>query len=383
MRATGIICEYNPLHNGHLYHLKETKKLTKDSVIIIILGGNFLQRGNMSIINKIDKTKLALEYGADIVIELPFPFASQSADLFAKGSIELLKALKCDTLVFGSESNDIDNLITLANIQLNNNEYDTLIKKYLDTGINYPTALNLALKDLNQSDIKSPNDLLGLSYIREIIKQNARITPLSIKRTNEYHDKETKGSLSSATSIRECLKNKNNIKKFVPNKTYSLLENYINHDNDYFKYLKFKIITEGININKYQTVDEGIENRILKAINKCNTLDELIKEVKTKRYTYNKLSRMFTHILCNFTKVDALNNKDIKYIRILGLNDLGKKYINKIKKEVELPLITNINKDNSKLLEIELKIDTIYSIINAIDYKIFNYKPVIKTSSIE
>jgi len=380
MLATGIICEYNPFHNGHLYHLKETKKLKNNSVIIVILGGNFLQRGNMSIINKVDKASLALEYGADIVVELPFAFATQSADLFAKGSIELLKALKCDTLVFGSESNDIDNLITLANIQLNNEEYDTLIKKYLDTGINYPTALNLALKDLNQIDIKSPNDLLGLSYIREIIKQNASITPLSIKRTNEYHDKETTGFLSSATSIRECLNKKENIKDFVPKETYLILEKYINHDNDYFKYLKYKIITEGTSINKYQTVDEGIENRILKFINNCTTLDELIKEVKTKRYTYNKLSRMFTHILCNFTKTDALNSKDIKYIRILGLNDLGKKYLNSIKKELELPLITNITKENSKLLETELKTDTIYSIINDIDYKMFNYKPIIKTS---
>jgi len=380
MNITGIICEYNPFHNGHLYHLKETRRITKDSIIIVVLGGNFLQRGNMSIINKIDKTRIALEYGADIVVELPFAFATQSADLFAKGAIAILKELKCNTLVFGSESNNTDELVKLANIQLNNKEYDTLIKKHLDTGINYPTALNNALKALNGKEINTPNDLLGLSYIKEIIKEKANIVPISIKRTNEYHDKYTTGELSSATSIRECLNNKKNIKAFVPKDTYSILKNYINHDKEYFNYLKYKILSEGISISKYQTVDEGIENRILKNINNCNNLDELIKSIKTKRYTYNKLSRMFTHILCNFTKSDAQNNKDIKYIKILGFNNKGKSYLNSIKKEIKTTLITNVNKNTSKLLAIDIKADNIYSIINNIDYRLFINKPIINNS---
>ena len=378
MKSTAIICEYNPFHNGHLHHLNETKKLNKDNIIILVLSGNFLQRGQMCILDKWTKTKLALEYRIDLVIELPFIFASQSADIFAKGFIELCNHLKVDNIVFGSESNNVEDLKKLANIQLNDKDYDIKIKEYLDKGINYPTALSKALNDISTSCVSSPNDLLGLSYIREIIKQKSNIIPITIKRTNDYHDKEAKSKLSSATSIRKLLDDNKSIKEFVPLKTYNYLKNYKDYSNEYFKLLKYKIISEGTNIKNYQTVDEGIENRILKYINISNNIEELINYIKTKRYTYNKLSRMFTHILCNFTKEEATNNKDIKYIRILGFNDKGKKYLSTIKKELEIPLITNMNKDISKLLEIELRIDSIYYQITNSNSKLFQNKPYTK-----
>ena len=359
----GIICEYNPFHNGHLYHLEKIKEKYPSSTIVLVLSGNFTQRGEISIINKWDKTALALNYGVDLVVELPFIYATQGADIFAKGSINILKELKVDILIFGSESNDIDTLYNLANAQINNKEYEKLVKTYLDKGENYPTAMSKALKSITGITIDKPNDLLGLSYIKEIIKQKAPIKVETIKRTNDFHNKELTNSITSATSIREGLKNYNDISKFVPKETNKYINNNYNmYINNYFKYLKYKIISETKDISKYQTVDEGIENRILKYINKSNTLDELIEFIKTKRYTYNKLSRMFTHILTSLTKEEAKNIK-LEYIRLLGFNNKGKSHLNKIKKDISIPLITKQEKKYNELLKLDNKIDNIYNLI--------------------
>lgn len=375
--AVGIICEYNPFHNGHLYHLNKVKELAKGEEIILILGGNFLQRGNLSIISKYNKTKIALEYGINLVIELPFQFATQNADLFAKGAISILKKLKCNKLVFGSESANIELFKKLAKIQLNNKEYNKRIKKYLKDGLNYPTALSKSLHDFSNFTIINPNDILALSYIKEIIIQNVDIVPLTIKRTNNYHDTQLNNEISSATSIRKAIKELKDIKDYVPDITLEYL-NKKSWERNYFNLLKYKIITEKTNLNKYQTVDEGIENRILKGIYNSNNLEELISIVKTKRYTYNKINRMFTHILCSFTKEDAKNNKDLKYIRILGFDNIGKKYLNSIKKECDVPIITNIKKENVDLLSIEIKCDSIYNLIMNEKFELFKQKPIIK-----
>lgn len=354
----GIICEYNPFHNGHLYHINEIKKRFKDSRVIALISGNFTQRGIPSVIEKYDKAKIAIENNIDLVIELPFVFASQSADIFAKGAIEILSELKIDYLVFGSESDNVENLKLIASNQINNKEFDIKVKQYMSEGMNYPTAMSKA-SNAKLDLLNSPNDLLGISYIKEIIKQNSNITPLTIKRTNDYHSKDynSNSNIISASAIREAYKNNIDIEKYVPeNVQYKI------NKVDYFNLLKYKIITEGKNINKYQTVDEGIENRILKVINNCNNIDELIQSVKTKRYTYNKLSRMFIHILCSFTKEEAFNNKSIKYIRVLDFNPIGQKYLNKVKKELNVPLITTTKYYNN-LLEIDNRVDKIYELI--------------------
>ena len=169
MQAIGIICEYNPFHNGHLYHIKSIKKLYPDSIIILVMSGNFLQRGDVSVINKWDKAKIALTYGVDIVVELPFHFATQSSDIFAHGAVSILNSLGVNKIVFGSESNNIKLLSELADIQINNSLYDKKVKEYMDSGCNYPSAMSKALKDINGKTINKPNDLLGLSYIKEMV----------------------------------------------------------------------------------------------------------------------------------------------------------------------------------------------------------------------
>ncbi|MBO5375659.1 MAG: nucleotidyltransferase [Bacilli bacterium] len=375
--AIGIICEYNPFHNGHLHHIKKIKELYNNEEIILVLSGNFTQRGDLSIIEKYDKATIALEYGVDLVVELPFQFVTQSADIFAKGSIEILNHLKCNKIIFGSESNNIEQLKHLAKTQINNKEYETLVKKQLDKGINYPTAMSNALKEITNLTVTTPNDLLGLSYIKEIEKNKYNITPISIQRTNNYHQKELLNEVTSATSIRNGLKENKDITKYVPKKVIHFINNEI-LEQKYFELLKYRIISEHSNISKYQTVDEGIENRIIKYINKANTLEELVELIKTKRYTHSKIKRMLIHILCSFTKEERKKYNQINYIRILGFNTKGKNYINKIKKDLNIPLITNINKTNISLLELELKCDTIYNLIAKRNDNLYSKKPIIK-----
>jgi len=373
----GIICEYNPFHYGHLYHLNKIKEMYPNSNIILVLSGWITERGDLSLIDKFKKADIALNYGVDLVLELPFKFI-QSADFFAKGSIEILNKLGCDTIIFGSESNDIENLKYLADIQLNNKKYNNLVKEYVKEGINYPTALSKALKTITGKTVNTPNDLLGLSYVREIIKNNYNITPISIKRDSDYNSKTIEGKITSATSIRQLLKKNKSVKKYVPKYSYKYLKDVL-FIEDYFDYLKYKIISSN-DLTIYQGIDSDLSNRIYKYVDNSNNLDELINNIKTKRYTYNRLKRSLTYILLSITKDDC-NNLDLEYIRILGFNTKGKEYLNKIKKNIDIPILTNyddkyLNKDLTinKIISLNKKIKDKKSFIE----KEYKNKPIIK-----
>ncbi len=360
MNIIGIVCEYNPFHNGHLYQINEIKKKYPNSTIIVITSSSFTQRGELSILNKFEKTKLALLNNIDIVVELPYVYTCESSDIFAYYSIKILNELKIDTLIFGSESDNLNNLLLSAKTQLNNDKFNELVKKYLSDGINYPTALNNALNDLKCPKINTPNDLLGISYIKTILDNNYNIKFESIKRTNDYHDITSNNSIVSASNIRNRILNKEEYKHMIPNETYEILKDK-KQNNKYFEYLKYKIISEE-NLDKYLDVDEGLSTRIKKAINKSNNLDELILNIKTKRYTYNKISRMLNHILCSLTKDEKNECKNLEYIRILGFNQRGKEYLNSIKKNITTPILNKYD-TNYKALKIEKRVSEIYSLI--------------------
>ncbi len=360
MHKIGIICEYNPFHNGHLYQIKKIKETYKDSLIIVCLSSCFMQRGEASILNKWDKTRLAIESGVDLVLELPFAFATQYQDIFAKGALTILNHLKIDTLVFGSECNDIELLKNLASIQLKDDGYNHLVKRYLDLGLNYPTSLSKALFDISGVKLDKPNDLLALAYIKEIIKNNYDIEPFSIRRTSDYHNSNLDSDIVSASTIRKLLKDGVNVNNYLPYNIYDYLSEI--DEDKYFALLKYQIINNIDCLDKFQTVDEGIENRIIKYINMVNSKEELILKVKSKRYTYNKINRMFTHILTNFTKEDA-KDLEIEYLRVLGFNTRGKNYLNKIKKDIDIPIINKYIPNMYKCLDIEFRVSLIYSLI--------------------
>ncbi len=349
----GIICEYNPFHNGHIYHLNKIKEKYKDSTIILVMSGAITERGDISIINKWDKTEIALKYGVSLVVELPFKYASQSADLFAKGAVEILNELKVDKIIFGSESNDINLLYKIAKVQLSD-KYNEILKTYIDS-YSYPDALGKALYDLTGIKIKSPNDILGISYIKEIIKNNYNIEAEVIKRTNDYNSKKLE-SIASATSIREAINNNIDITPYVPSETIKAINNKLDINN-YFDLLKYKILSTK-DLTYIEGVDEKIYPRIKKGILISNNVTELINNIKTKKYSYNRIKRILIYILIDYKRIE---HNDNNYIRVLGFNNKGKSYLSSIKKDIKLPLITNYSNSNN-LLDIDIRINNILSI---------------------
>lgn len=373
MRVVGIVAEYNPFHYGHLYQIRKVKEMYPDSIIIAIVSTNYTQRGGFSLINKWDKTRICLNYGIDMVVELPTLYTTQGADMFAYGAISILNMLHIDTLVFGMECDDVEYLIKAAKTQINNSKYDELVQKYLLTGVNYPTALGNALKEMIGYTTDKPNDLLAISYIKEIIKNNYKIEPVGIKRTNDYHGKEIKSSIVNASLIRDMLDKNMDVSKYVPIETYKCL-NMKNFDNGYLL-LKYNISNNENRLYEYLTVDEGIENRILKYYKDCDNWCALVNLIKTRRYTYNKVNRMLMHILLNIKKID--NDKEI-YLRVLGFNDIGRNYLKQIKKDIDV--INTCKQGINKALDIEINATYIYSLVtgdNSLIEREYKNKPII------
>lgn len=356
--AIGIICEYNPFHNGHIYHIEQIKKQFPNDIIVLAVSGPFTERADISILTKWEKADIALNHGIDLVIELPFIFASGSADLFAHGAITILKELKVEYLVFGSEENNIEKLVTLASTQLQP-KFQEQVKKLMCTGINYPTALSNTLQSMANLSVQTPNDLLGISYIKEILKQNASIKPISIQRTNQYHSTTYTGTIASASSIRNAIKEKKDIQKVVPKQTLLYLHDNIDTEL-FFTFLKYKIISEKNHLICYHEVTDKLIPRILKFISKAHNLDEFLHMIQSKSETYSKLKRICLYILCGLTKEEAHFYKKHPYIRLLGFTENGKHYLNKIKKNASIPIISNYSNDKNKLLSLDYKILQIY-----------------------
>ena len=376
MNVIGVIAEYNPFHLGHLYQINKIKEMYKDSIIIAIVSSSFTQRGDVSILNKWDKARIALDNSIDLVIELPYFYAGQSSDIFAKGAVTILNYLGIDTLVFGIESDDINNLKLMADIQLNDKNYNNIVKEYLSNGYNYPTALSKAIKDILNLDIYLPNDLLALSYIKQVKLINNNIDVIGIKRTNDYHSKEITSNIVNASLIREQFKNNLDISNYIPN--YDTNKLYNVSVNNFYPLLKYQILNNINNLDKFLTVDEGIDNRIKKYIKNSNSWDELVNNIKTKRYTYNKINRMLMHILFNLTKEES-KNIVIDYVRVLGFNSKGRSYLNKIKKNKDINIITNYKDGISKLFDLENRVNNIYAIIvdNKLIYEEYSHNPII------
>lgn len=360
MGSVGIVAEYNPFHNGHLYHLQEIKKMYPEDTIILAMSGNFSQRGEPTIIDKWKRAKIAIEAGVDLVVEIPYVFVTQSADYFSYAAITLLENLKVEKFIFGSESDNLEDLLEIAKAQLKNDEFDKLVKIYSKLGNNHPTALSLALKDLTGKEIKTPNDILGISYLKTIEKYHYNIKPITIKRINNYHQQELTGTISSATAIRNSIKLGQDITNTVPKITNQELTN-IHLKDDYFTYLKYKIITED-DLTKYHLVDKDLAIKLKKNINNYDDYDSLIQCIKSKHQTYSKISRALLHILCNYYKDEAKSKTHLTYIRLLGFNDKGRTYLNQYKKDITLPIISKITKHKDSLLETELKTTKIYNL---------------------
>lgn len=418
MAVCGIITEYNPLHLGHAYQITESKKHTASDGIILIMSGNFVQRGEPAIIDKHARTLSALETGVDLVIELPTYFATSSAEFFSSMAINLLNATGVTThLNFGSESGQIDPLISLANILYSEPiGFKVLLNRFLKEGESFPKAREMALFHYNKNHhvfdkntlalIKKPNNILGIEYIKALKRLDSSIIPTTLKRIGAmYHDDNSKLTIPSATAIRHHLKEGhpiNALKDKLPKASYHALCTSIDsakgpiYRASIFNNLKYKILTSTpTQLSHYQDVSEGLEFRIIKAIKHAYDYDSLIDAISTKRYTKTKIARALLHIYMGHTKdyFNLFNTHMNPYIKVLGFNTKGQYLLKSMKNLNEtLPIIVNVSSGykqldkvqrlsfeadvNSTLLYNQL-IETTYGTIMKNDYEI----PVIRLNS--
>lgn len=350
MKICGIISEYNPFHNGHLYQINKIKEILNPDLIVVIMSGNFVQRGEISIVDKWQRCECALNHGVDLVIELPTHIATQSANFFAKGACELLKLLKVTHLCFGSESNNLSLLKELAKAD---------ITLDLKDGISNCKAYELAYGDLKS------NDILGLNYIKNIL--NTNIIPITIKReNNNYLDENLNGNISSATSIRKACLNNQDYSLATPMKIHNPLS------NDQFYNLLKVIIQTNDHLDKIFLVDEGIENWYFKNIKISNNYNEFISNCTSKRYSKARIQRSLIQIMANITKEEINNLDKINYLRVLGFNSKGQQYLKTIKNDVNI--VTNFAKIPDQFKALEDKYLALYKYLN-INYN--EFRPII------
>lgn len=389
-KVLGIIAEYNPFHNGHLYHLQKSLHDTGSSYSIAVISGNFTQRGSTSLVDKWTKTEIALKNGIDLVIELPLLYSISSAENFAEGAIKIFDSLKVvDYISFGSESGDISTLNTVADILYKEpREYKNILSHELGKGLSFPkareNALLMYLKDIRKfsSVLSSPNNILGIEYLKALKKYKSNITPVTVERfDSNYNDTSYTGNIASATAIRNIVKNGSFdiLRKVIPESTYSiLLDNvkigHIIPDLSVFEreiiYLLRKMSIA--QIAELPDVGEGLENAIKNTANSCNSIVEFLNIIKSKRYTNTRLQRILLYTLLGITKKDiALSKKLTPYIRVLGFNDKGKYLISEISKaNPKLEIITSVkkymdtsnNKNSKYMLKKDIWATNVYTI---------------------
>lgn len=358
----GIISEYNPFHNGHLLHLQDSKKLTHTDFTIAVMSGNFVQRGDTSIVDKWTKAEMALKAGVDLVIELPTLYAISSAENFAEGAIRILNSLGIvDYVSFGSEIGEISPLNDVAQVLYKEpKEFSALISKQLRSGLSYPKARELAIQMYFGSSqkyteiLENPNNILGIEYLKALKKYKSPIRPITLKRKySDYNSADVKSGIASATAIRTMLQNNKNIHYVVPFETYELLEEKKKNEQiitslsvfskEIIYTLRKMTLSE---IASLPDVSEGLENKIKSAVNTSNTLEDLISKIKSKRYTQTRIQRILLYALLNISAKDMnMSRKQMPYIRVLGFNKHGKKIISAIaNNNPKLQIIVSVKK---------------------------------------
>lgn len=351
MKTIGIIAEYNPLTYGHLYQIDTIRNQFPNATIIVCMSGNFVQRGEPAIVDKWQRARAAIDAGVDLVIELPFYFACESADYFAKGGIEILKACGCDTICFGTET-----LTTLDYEQLysttSSPHYQQSCQKYLDQGLSYPAALAKA----TGIDLKNPNDLLGFSYYKQIQLQKANLNLFIIHRQGDYHSLDL--SSLSASSVRKHLLNNEDVSQSSP---MILLPPFHTIDQLYETFYQKMILNEVTSLSHIHLVSEGIEHRLKEALLDCENLNQYLNRLSTKRYTKPRLLRTMIHIL-----LDDYNQKrdeeHVGYLRVLGASTKGLEQLKVIKETNTLPIMSRFKEVDHPHLDLEMKATKLYSL---------------------
>ena len=380
MKVSGIVVEYNPMHNGHIYHIEKTKELTSCTHLVAVMSGNFVQRGEPSIVNKWTKCKMALNNGVDLVIELPFVNSISSAEGFCYSSIKILDSLNIiDNICFGSEEGSIDTLKTVASI-LNSEplEYKDILNKNLKKGLSYPKARQLSLseyiqnyknEDIDLNLLSYSNNILSIEYLKALLKLNSKINPVTIQRiNNDYKEINLTGKISSATSIRENIIDPLNIKNSMPDINYNLLLNDIENGlspisiNNFSNIILYKLRESSLEyISSLVDVSEGLEYKIKKTSEDVSNISDLINALCSKRYPKTRIQRILLYSLFGITKDIYKKYFEPKYIRVLGFNEKGREVLSKIKKN-SIPIISMPSSRDLDVLKYDVLATDIYSL---------------------
>lgn len=389
-RVLGIIGEYNPFHNGHLYHMMQSIEQTGANYTVCVITGNFVQRGNTSIVDKWTKAEMALKGGADLVLELPTVYSVSSAENFAEGGIKLLTNLKVvDNLSFGIEARDISLLNNIANVLYQEpKDYITILNHELSKGISFPKAReNAVMMYLN--DIKkyinvmtSSNNILAIEYLKALKRLKSNIYPVGIQREKVlYNDEFIVDDFASATAIRRMIVRGeyDEIRKVMPKFSYNLLANRVNNGKYVIDLAKFQkeilYVLRQMSVKQIAElpdVSEGLENVIKNAADSCNNVLDFINIVKSKRYTQTRIQRILVYALLGITKKDIeISRKIVPYARVLGMNNRGKNLISEISRiNPAMPIVTSVkrfmdecrNKNIKHMLEIDIRATNIYTL---------------------
>ncbi len=373
MKITGIIAEYNPFHNGHLYQIRKAKEITGADYIIVVMSGNHMQRGTPALIDKYSRAKMALSGGADMVIELPTCYATASAEYFAMGAISILNQLGCvDSVCFGSESGDITMLSKIAHALVDESEdFVQSLKTKLKNGDTYPVARNAALAEtINgfttfDTILGFPNNILGIEYIKAIIRQNSSIKPYTNTRIgSDYHSYKLAENFSSAISIRQSLSLQDNldmIQSQIPALAFDLMKEDFHktfpvYASDFSSMIKFKLLKErGQGFTQYFDVTQAISDKLEKEMFSMQSFDDFCDILKSKDITYARISRCLSHILLDIKAEDVQLFKEngiTFYARVLGFNSKADALTKTLKSHTSIPLITKTTTASSQLYPI-------------------------------
>jgi predicted nucleotidyltransferase len=355
MKVLGVILELNPPHNAHKYFIEKAKMQIKPNLTIAIISCNFAQRGEISIISKYEKTKAALNLGADLVIELPVFATLNSAELFGYYAVKILNDFKITDLAFGVELDDL-NLLKKTNEILESPSYNEKLKANLNHGYSYKKAALLAFEESTDNlilteNFNKPNNTLALKYLSAIDKINPKLQVNLIKRIGENEYSKNIGEYPSGSTIRNLISKGKDVSKFIP-ENYNFINYNQAYDNLFYLFKSFVLLEENPFKNT-KHIKEGIENRIYKVLKETFNYKDFISKMKTKRYQENYLQRLLLSVLLE------LENQDDYYLRVLGFNKKGEKHLSNIDKSI----ITSPKNINNKLLNIELKASKLYALI--------------------
>ncbi|MBM7540463.1 nucleotidyltransferase [Amphibacillus cookii] len=379
MKAVGLIVEYNPFHNGHLYHIEQARVKSNADVVIAVMSGQFLQRGEPAIVDKFTRAKMAIEHGVDLIFELPTVFAIQHSDIFGYAAVQLLNQIGVNMIVFGSEQGDITPFKTTINeIERNKTTYNKVLKEHLHSGVSYPKANALAIQKLSSTfsmDLDQPNNILGLSYLKAQKAINPYLKMETIQRKQaEYHQHQLSQPITSATSIRAHLNELTDLNHddlAMPKLNLSLLKAYaqkagrFHYWEDYFPLLKYRILSDTTaQLKQIHGMNEGIEHRLKKQIVNARNYDDFLTLVQTKRYTKTRIQRLLAHVLLHLTTLEVEREvyalKKIDTVRLLGMTEKGQAYLKRTRQTRSVNIIGQYKKNMPDFLSIDERASNIY-----------------------